>query len=293
MRRSPKTPTVGDVVGEIVRRAAAEVEDTAAAALADEPDGVHQHRVRVRRLRSVLGGFRDELDTRAAERLRVAYASWGRELGVVRDIEVRADVAEQLLERAEIGDPDVLHRLVESEREAYPTAHARLVELARSPRSEERTRLLRTFADPVVVAEPERPAADVIAAVLAKQAQRVEKAEDRLDGSDERYHELRKAARRLRYVAEAVADAAPGLFAKQVEALADAGDDVHDALGAHRDAMLLAERVTHEGALAGRAGEPSDAYGTIADLLRDEAQERLDEVPSALSRVEAAASRLP
>ncbi|MFE5411005.1 CHAD domain-containing protein [Microbacterium sp. NPDC056569] len=293
MGTSPKDPTVGNVLGEILRRAAAEVEDTGPGALADEPDGVHQHRVRVRRLRSVLGGFRDALDTRAAERLRVAYAEWGRELGVVRDIEVRADVAAEMLERAGIDDPAIVHRLIESEREAYPDAHARLVELARSPRSEERARLLREFVDTPVVVEPDRPAADVLADVLAAQARRVEKAEGRLDGSDEALHELRKAARRTRYVAEAIADVAPELFPKQVEAIADAGDDLHDALGAHRDAMLLAHRVTHEGALAGRAGELSDAYETIAALLRDEAEERLGEVRPALRRLEAAASRLP
>ena len=293
MRRSLESPTVGDVLGEIVRRAAAEVEESAAAALADEPDGVHQHRVRVRRLRSVLGGFREALDARAAERVRVAYAEWGRELGVVRDIEVRADVAEQLLERAEIDDPAVVHRLVESQREAYPVAHERLVELARSPRAQERARLLREFVDPPVVVEPDRPAADVLGAVLATQARRVEKAEDRLDGSDEAHHELRKAARRTRYVAEAIADVAPDLFTKQVEDIADAGDDLHDALGAHRDAMLLARRVSHEGALAGRAGELSDAYEAIAGLAREDAEERLEEVPSALRKLKAAASRLP
>ncbi|MGU3644097.1 CHAD domain-containing protein [Microbacterium sp. C23T] len=293
MRRSRKNPTVGDVLGEILRRAAAGVEESAAAALTDEPDGVHQHRVRVRRLRSVLGGFREALDARAAERVRVAYAEWGRELGVVRDIEVRADVAEQLLERAEIDDPAVVHRLVESQREAYPVAHERLVELARSPRAEERARLLREFVDSAVVAEPDRSAADVLAAVLATQARRVEKAEGRLDGSDQAHHELRKAARRTRYVAEAIADVAPDLFPTQVEAIADAGDDLHDALGAHRDAMLLARRVSHEGALAGRAGELSDAYETIARLAREEAEERLEEVPSALRKLKEAASRLP
>ncbi|HKP08895.1 MAG TPA: CHAD domain-containing protein [Microbacterium sp.] len=293
MSRSRDDHTVGEVLGQIVRRAAAEVEDTAAAALADEPDGVHQHRVRVRRLRSVLGGFREVLDTRSAERLRVAYAEWGRELGVVRDIEVRADVAEQLMERAELDDPAIVQRLVDSEREAYPTAHERLVELARSPRAQERARLLREFAGTPGVVEPDRPAADVLAKVLAKQARRVEKAEDRLDGSDEAHHDLRKAARRTRYVAEAIGGVAADLFPEQVEAIADAGDDLHDALGAHRDAMLLAHRVAHEGALAGRAGELSDAYETIADLLRADAEERLQEVPSALRKLKAAASRLP
>ena len=73
----------------------------------------------------------------------------------------------------------------------------------------------------------------------------------------------------------------------------EAGDDIHDALGAHRDAMLLAQRVDHEAALAGRAGELSHAYDRIAEVARDEAAERLDEVPQAMRRLKAAASRLP
>ena len=35
------------------------VRETWGAAKADEPDGVHQHRVRVRRLRSILAGLRE------------------------------------------------------------------------------------------------------------------------------------------------------------------------------------------------------------------------------------------
>lgn len=277
---------------EILRRAAAGVECTTTAALADEPDGVHQHRVQVRRLRSVLAGFQDDLDSRAARRLRVAYAEWGRELGVVRDIEVRADVADELLARAGIDDPAVVRRLVGSERDAYPGAHARLVELARSPRSRERERMLRALVDAAFVVDPGRPAAGVLAAALSRQAHRVRKAEGRLDGSDEAYHDLRKAARRTRYVAEAVADAVPDLYPKKVGGIASAGDDLHDALGGHRDAMLLAYRLRREEALAGRAGEPSAVYARVADIARDDAAARLEAVPSAMRRL-TAAFRLP
>lgn len=288
-----KDPTIGAVIGDVVRRAAADVEITAPAALADEPDGVHQHRVRVRRLRSVLAGFEEQLDARGAERIRVAYAAWGRELGVVRDIEVRAAVAEETLATAGIDDPAVMRRLVDSEREAYSVAHARLVELAATPRAQARERDLRELADAMVVIEPDRPALPVLAELLQAQAKRVRTAERRLDGSDERYHVLRKAARRAKYVAEAVADAAPELLTKEVEALADAGDDLHDALGAHRDGMLLAHRARREGALASRAGERSAAYDTIADLAQATAEEHLAGVASALARLRDAASDLP
>lgn len=288
-----KDPTIGAVVGDVVRRAAADVESTAPAALADEPDGVHQHRVRVRRMRSVLAGFEDQLDARGAERIRVAYAAWGRELGVVRDIEVRAAVAEETLAAAGIDDPSVRRRLVDSEREAYTAAHARLVELAASPRAQARERDLRELVDAMAVVEPDGPAGPVLTELLRTQAKRVRKAERRLDGSDERYHGLRKAARRAKYVAEAVADAAPELLTKEVEALADAGDDLHDALGAHRDGMLLAHRARREGALASRAGERSAAYDAVADLAQATAEEHLAVVASALERLKDAASDLP
>lgn len=275
-----------------MRRAAAEIDETLAPALADEPDAVHQHRVRVRRLRSVLAGFGSELDRRAAERLRVQFAEWGRELGVVRDIEVRALVAEEALANAGVDDPHIVGRLVEAERAEYAVAHARLVELAAAPRAHERLALLRAFADPPVIADPDAPAEEPVAAVLTAQARRVLKAADRADGTDAAYHELRKAARRARYVAEAVAEAAPGLFDAEAAALAEAGDALHDALGSHRDGILFAEHVRRAGVLAARAGEPVGLYDRIAAEAEEAAEEHLSAVPKALDRLQDAASRL-
>jgi CHAD domain-containing protein len=249
--------------------------------------------VRVRRLRSVLAGFEDELDARAAERVRVAYAEWGRELGVVRDIEVRADVAEDALDRAGIDDPDVARRLIDVERAAYSGAHARLVELAREPRARARERMLSSLVEEPGIVQPEAAAEEVVAGVLRAQARRVRKAARRVDGTDDAYHALRKAARRMRYVAEAVAESAPGLYPSAVDDLARAGDRLHDALGGHRDAVLFAEHVAREGVLAARAGERSEAYDLIAALARADAASQLATVPKALRGLRAAASGLP
>ena len=43
----------------------------------------------------MLAGFRDSLDREAVEDVRARYRQWGRELGEVRDMEVRAEVAER------------------------------------------------------------------------------------------------------------------------------------------------------------------------------------------------------
>ncbi|WP_345801693.1 CHAD domain-containing protein [Microbacterium sp. AZCO] len=292
MRVSTAPPTIAELILDALRSAAAEVAATEAAALADEPDGVHQHRVRVRRLRSVLAGFRPLLEREPVDLLRVLFHEWGSELGIVRDIEVRAAVAEDAIERSGVDDPRVVRRLVESERRDYAAAHARLVELAGSPRSVERARLLREFvAAPTVVAE-DADAAPLVAVVLRAQARRVRKAVRRLDASEESYHDVRKAARRMRYVAEAIAASAPGLYPDEVADLAEAGDSLHDALGGHRDAVLFAESVARSAVHAERAGEPIEDYGRVEARAREEAAEHLVELPRALQKLRRAASTL-
>ncbi|MFH8250532.1 CHAD domain-containing protein [Microbacterium sp. B2969] len=292
MRVSTATPTVAELITDALRTAAAEVEATEPAALADEPDGVHQQRVRVRRLRSVLAGFGPLLDDEEVERLRVRFHEWGGDLGVVRDIEVRVAVAEDAIERAGVDDERVSERLVDSERRAYAGAHARLVEIARSARAAERTRQLREFvAAPAIMAE-DAEATAMVAVVLRAQARRVRKAIGRLDASEESYHDVRKAARRMRYVAEAIARAAPEMYATQVADLADAGDALHDALGGHRDAVLFAESVARAAIHAARAGEPAEAYGRIEAQARREAAGYLRELPHALGKLRRAASAL-
>ena len=88
---APEEPpaTAGDVIRSILGTTAERLFDTETDAMADEPDGLHQHRTHVRRLRSILAGFRDYLDEAAAQELRVRFDEWGSQLGIVRDIEVR------------------------------------------------------------------------------------------------------------------------------------------------------------------------------------------------------------
>lgn len=282
--------SVGTFLQPVLVDASDELFATELAALADEPDGVHQQRVRVRRLRSILAGYREVLDTRAAERVRVAYAEWGHELGVVRDLEVRADVAVELLERAGIDDAQIRARLVDSERDAYSQAHARLVERAAEPRARARAAMLRAFVEEPGIADPDDPAKKVVRAVLHKQDHRVRRAVRRLDGSDDAYHAVRKAARRMRYVAEAGSDAA--VEVSGAEDLAAAGERVHDVLGAHRDAVLVAEQIARRHVLAVRAGEPGEPYLRIEALAREDAAARLAELPGALRSLRKAGSAL-
>lgn len=257
-------------------------------ALRDEPDAVHQHRTAVRRMRSALAAFRPLFDRAATDRLRVHLSEWGDQLGVVRDIEVRAQVAEAIL--ADDDDVDRRRRLVDVERAEYRIAHARLVDLHTSPRTAARHQELERFLrDPPFTERAAREPRASIRAILVGEARRVRKAAAEMDGSLDAYHRVRKAARRLRYAVEAVTDEPVGMFGRKAEALARSGEVVHDLLGDHRDALILMERLRIAAVHAGRSGERADGYDAIIDGARRTADDRLDQLDDALSEVRAAA----
>lgn len=281
---SPDQPSTRAVVSDILLAATRAVVETKAAALADEPDGVHQHRTSVRRLRSILGAFAPLLDETAERRVRVAYAWWGSQLGVVRDTEVRAAVAAEALRSREIDDRDMWRRLVEDEEAEYAHVHARLVELEASPRAREAERMLVEFARRPVVGYGD-DGARRLAKLVRRELRRVRKAAARNDGSADGLHTVRKAARRLRYVAEAIDRVAPELFGADLTALAEGGETVHDILGDHRDLILLASRLEHTRAVAARAGESTAQYTVLVMDAEAAASRRLDELEGALRRL--------
>lgn len=284
--------TADAVTRSIIRAAADRLTASLPGAIDDVPDGVHQHRTSVRRLRSVLAGFRDHLDEPAAHDLRVQFAEWGQQLGVVRDVEVRADVATEAMDDLGIDDPPMRARLIDAEREEYARAHARLRELYEGPRSSARMAALERFAsDPVTTTDAETPAGR-LTAVARHEARRVRKAGKRSDGSIETLHDVRKAGRRLRYVAEALHEAAPEVFGDDCAALADAGEAVHDTLGSHRDELIFVEHLELARAQAGRAGEGVENYDVLIARASERAKKSLAGLDEALKHVRKAAAAL-
>ncbi|MEJ3403426.1 CHAD domain-containing protein [Rathayibacter sp. YIM 133350] len=291
-------PDVGATVLAALGAAADRVWMTEPPALNDEPDGVHQQRTAVRRLRSLLAAFRPLLDGPAAEWLRAQYGEWGRQLGTVRDIEVRADQLEQLLDARQQARTDAaggLRSLVDITRADYRRAHARLVELHASPRGARRHEALADLlASPLLAPDVSRPAEAELARILAGEVKRVHKRQRRLDGSLEGFHRLRKAARRLRYTAEALTSEPTPVFGDRVSALAAKAETVHDLLGDHRDALVVAAWLERESALAARRGEPVAVYRELMDRARAVAHARIAGLEDALDALaEAANTALP
>ena len=170
----------------------------------DEADSVHKARTMTRRLRVVLGLIPGDTAKAALRELK----RYGRVLGTARDFEVRAELAQRLLD--EVGDDDETdaahRRLIDDVRAEYAAAHDAVVEYLDGPRYRELTARLKDVHESAALDE------------LGVQ------------------HEARKHARAMRYLAEALGD----------ERTVDLGSGLQDRFGEHRDYTLLARSLEGE-----------------------------------------------
>lgn len=247
-------------------------------AVLDEPDAVHQARILVRRLRSLLRTFRPLFDRASVDELRASLDELGDELGDVRDLEVRVEHAERHLdERA----PREMHeRLVDAERERYRAAHADLVKFLGAGGHGQL--LVEFVSAPPFSARAARRAPKAFARLLEREYRRVRKAARGATDELDSLHRLRRIARRLRYACEAVTELPAAVFGDKVAEVASAAQSVQDVLGDHRDEVLFAVQVQQAAEAAKADGEPTGAYIAVAEAAFADASERLEELPEAL-----------
>ncbi|WGL51061.1 CHAD domain-containing protein [Nocardioides sp. BP30] len=180
-------------------------------------DSVHDARVAVRRVRSVLRIFPELSDDDLAE----ALSTWSDRLGAVREAEV---LAQSLSEVCSTALWQSLAGQVAAERAAGLTA------LSGDLSSEKHRRLLDEL-EALALRPRER---SLHKARRLRHAAKVAGKRLRAAGDDpERLHRARKAAKRARYAAEAVGDAEQ----------ADRWEDVQDALGDHHDSVIALRRL--------------------------------------------------
>ncbi len=243
----------------------------------DEPDGVHKMRVATRRIRSALGTFRRLVDREVTDPLRDELKWIAGVLGEARDAEV---LRERLL--AELsGEPDDLvmgpiAALIEAElRTDHRKAHERLVEALDTDRY---FRLL-DRVDALVADPPFTPLADgradkVITRLVLRAYKRVERlvkagAPASPVERDHWYHEIRKAAKRLRYAGEAVEPA----FGAPAHALAEAAENLQEVLGEHQDSVVARQALRDLGARIHLDGENAFTIGRLHALEQTRADE--------------------
>ncbi|MGW0483897.1 CYTH and CHAD domain-containing protein [Nonomuraea sp. NPDC003214] len=260
-----------------------------------EHDAVHQMRVAARRLRSALKAFKPIV--RGTAELQEELRWLGEVLGEARDLEVtRARFAAELDRlapelvtgpiRARLGD-DLLKR----EQEAYGRIREELS-------GERYYRLLDALdglvAEPRLTKAAAEPAAstlqDVAEAGWARVTGAYETARAIADpqARELAMHDVRKAAKRARYTAEAL----QGPLGKPMARLAELAEDVQEVLGAHQDGVVAQETLAREAQAAREAGEDTFTYGLLVGLERAAAERAHAEFPRVWAETTRAAAKL-
>jgi CHAD domain-containing protein len=241
------------------------------------PDAVHQMRVATRRLRSALATQRRLLEPEPAAALRAELRWLAGVLGEVRDTEV---MQERLLELLATEPPElvmgpVARRINEELSAAYSDHYRTLLETMDQERYFRLLDSLDEFRkDPPLTAKADKKPKSASAAI-GKDGKRLRKAVKAARSNrgtphgDESLHEARKAAKRLRYAAEAAA----AVDAKQAGQLEQAAHSIQKVLGRHQDSVVAREVLCR---LAGEAflqGENAFSYGRLHALEQNLAAE--------------------
>jgi CHAD domain-containing protein len=233
----------------------------------DDPEALHDFRVALRRLRTLLRAYREELGDMAPKKLQRRLRELTRATSAGRDAEVQLGWIEshrgELGKRLRTGVPWLLARLEERRAEAYSVIRGEVVQEFRQVERRVRRALNPTLVDP----SPRGPALGVAAARLIREhgatlEQELVAAQAAHD--DESVHAARIAVKRLRYLLEPLAAELPTATptVEQLKQLQDMLGDLHDLtvlvreLGdAVEEAAAERARRLHELALkgAGRA----------------------------------------
>lgn len=254
--------TLAEQVAELVRREEqVRVRD---------PEGVHRARVACRRLRAVLPAYRRLLGRDVIEPLREDLRWLGSELGEARDRHVVHEILCQMLAQ-EPGDlvDDVVVRRVER---TYGGAE----QVPPALDSERHAALLSALEGLPDVHPEERD----LRRRVRKDVERVLSRYDAVattENRDAALHDVRKAAKRLRYAAEAWRTA-DGRDARRV---AKAAKRLASHLGERQDTVVSRARILDLARAASTAGEPTFTYGR----LHAREQQRAEALDAALPEV--------
>ena len=250
----------------------------------DEPDHVHKARVATRRLRSLLKTFARLFDTERTGPIRAELRWLGAVLGEPRDAEVLREEFGDLL--AELGadvPAEVRHGILDHLATQHDRAHAALVEELDGERAAAlRQALVDFLIDPPLRRRAQLAAGEAMPPLQGRAVREVErlrrharKAPDDL----ERWHEVRKAAKAVRYACEAMADAVPGLDDE-----VSLWEDVTEALGELQDTAVASDLIAQVARQAG-ADPDSGVWRVLRDAQADRRKAAFAEGQLALAAV--------
>ena len=216
---------------------------------AGAPEGLHDLRVAIRRIRSALATFRPVLERSVTDPLRDELRWVSRRLGEARDVEVVIEHTELLLASADpVGLDDPVTGLRARLRFDLAEAGDVVEETLASTRYAAVLALLDAVAaDPPLTAKADKSGKKLarkrIDHELDRVMERIELVRATSDPDEQaaRLHDVRKAAKRLRYAAEAAAPVA----GKRIRAVEECAEESQDVIGLHHDATVTRSTLRH------------------------------------------------
>jgi CHAD domain-containing protein len=259
----------------------------------DRPDAVHAMRVGTRRLRSLLAAFRGVLAGEAGEPLREELKWLGEVLGGPRDAEVlSARLAERIdsLPAGAAGGPGPQAQLERVGGHGDVSAQDAVDALDGERYLALLGALDRFVAEPPLADRTGRRRGTRRAA--RKAYRRVARALDEVpevDGPsrDAALHEVRKAAKRLRYTCEAVVP----VHGRRARRLASRAEDLQELLGEHQDSVGARALLLRAAEQARETGEDTFALGVLLGLEQAGARAGLADLGRTTRRLHRAAER--
>lgn len=253
----------------------------------DDPDAVHQARVSLRRMRSILQVYKKVFDRGDAKRLRDELRWAGEKLGGPRDAEV---IQEELLALLDALAPEELVgpvrvRIEEALSQRHEREFSKLLIAMTSPRWDSVFAQCTEFIGEVpssnrgrrpARATLERLAADMEHRVAKRQSAAVKHPDDL-----ERWHEVRKGAKGARYAHEVLA----ALELPRADEKRELWKEVTSALGSVQDSVILEEQLAAFEVAAGTAGEPVETYQLLRARLVEQRDASLVKARTRLSEV--------
>jgi CHAD domain-containing protein len=264
--------TAGAVLLAYLREQAAAMTALDPLVRVDVPDAVHKMRVAVRRTRSALASYRRLLDRSVTDPVRDELRWLGTILGPVRDAEVtrehlREEIAAQ--PRSLVIGP-VTRRVYRTLGGHHRDAHKKAVAEMRG----DRYLGLLDAVDAVAAGSAlkgkrvDRPARKQVPKAVRRAFDRMAGFVDQADAAaseeetDRLLHEVRKAAKRVRYAAES----ARPVVGSDAADLAKAMEKLQDVLGEHQDSVVVRELLRRLAVDADADGESSFTFGRLHAL---------------------------
>ncbi|MFE2060510.1 CHAD domain-containing protein [Streptomyces sp. NPDC059446] len=288
-KEQPSPRTAGDHVLAYARHQIAALVALDPAVRRDLPDSVHRMRVATRRLRSAFRTYRRLLDRTVTDPLRDELKWLAAELGADRDREVLDARLHARL--AALPAPLVLGPVDARLELAFAARRTGSRQRVASVLDAERYLALLDSLDAFLADPPLLPAAagapgDALPRAVLKEyerlAGRVGHALEKRPGEerDVAMHEARKAAKRVRYAAEA---ARPAL-GKPAKRFAKRMKSVQSVLGDHQDGVVARDALRTLAVQAHAAGEPAFTWGVLYGREEAVAEARERELPEVWAR---------